>query len=140
MSFVRYKDLIEAGDTVMLYQSPKAIKPVTVVPGEVLNNKYGHFRHDNMVSVTMLPRPAQPRHFVASCDTSSACASQSQLMASWPESSAVRRGQGRAARNSDPASARSSPATLASVVQHGLILFSFSFSFSLSSIGHGYAF
>jgi hypothetical protein len=139
MSFVRYKDLIEAGDTVMLYQSPKAIKPVTVVPGEVLNNKYGHFRHDNMVSVTMLPQPAQPGHFVASCDTSSACASQSQLMASWPKSSAVRRGQGRAAvRNSDPASARSSPATLASVVQHGLILFSF--SFSISSIGHGHAF
>ena len=51
MSFMSYKDVIEAGDTVMMYQSPKAIKPITVVPGEVLNNKYGHFLHDAMVSI-----------------------------------------------------------------------------------------
>jgi len=41
--------MISEGDTVMLYQGPRAIKPVTVVRGQVSNNRYGQFRHDDMI-------------------------------------------------------------------------------------------
>lgn len=51
MSYAEYKPLLEEGDNVVLYMGPRALKPITVTKGEVINNKYGHFRHDDMVSL-----------------------------------------------------------------------------------------
>eukprot|EP00035_Acanthoeca_spectabilis_P026801 m.464275 g.464275 ORF g.464275 m.464275 type:complete len:308 (-) comp23413_c0_seq1:27-950(-) len=49
MSFAEYKAVIAEGDTVVLYQGPRALVPITVTPGEVSNNKYGQFRHNDMI-------------------------------------------------------------------------------------------
>eukprot|EP00038_Savillea_parva_P008302 m.176067 g.176067 ORF g.176067 m.176067 type:complete len:316 (+) comp14104_c0_seq1:219-1166(+) len=49
MSFAQYSDTISVGDTVMIYEGPRSVKPLTVASGAVFQNKYGHFRHDDMV-------------------------------------------------------------------------------------------
>ena len=54
MSFAQYSDTISVGDTVMIYEGPRSVKPLTVASGAVFQNKYGHFRHDDMVRLENL--------------------------------------------------------------------------------------
>lgn len=51
MPFLEYKDIIEEGDFVLAFISRNDIKPITVVKGESLNTRYGHFEHDKMIGL-----------------------------------------------------------------------------------------
>ena len=51
MSFHHYKDIIEEGDLVLAFISRAAVKPITVTRGAVLNTRYGHYQHDNMIGL-----------------------------------------------------------------------------------------
>ncbi|KAJ1953702.1 tRNA (adenine-N(1)-)-methyltransferase catalytic subunit trm61 [Linderina pennispora] len=47
--FHEYKTTISAGDTVIIYLTPDSMYPLTMTPGAVQNNKFGSFKHDDMI-------------------------------------------------------------------------------------------
>ncbi|KAJ2099764.1 tRNA (adenine-N(1)-)-methyltransferase catalytic subunit trm61 [Coemansia sp. S100] len=49
--FHQYKAVIEDGDLVVVYLNPENMLTATVKTGGVLNNKYGSFRHDDMIGL-----------------------------------------------------------------------------------------
>ncbi|KAJ2233501.1 tRNA (adenine-N(1)-)-methyltransferase catalytic subunit trm61, partial [Coemansia sp. RSA 455] len=49
--FHQYKTVIEDGDLVVVYLNPENMLTATVKAGGVLNNKYGSFRHDDMIGL-----------------------------------------------------------------------------------------
>ncbi|KAJ2790999.1 tRNA (adenine-N(1)-)-methyltransferase catalytic subunit trm61, partial [Coemansia linderi] len=49
--FHQYKTLIEDGDLVVVYLNPGSMLTTTVKAGDMLNNKYGNFRHDDMIGL-----------------------------------------------------------------------------------------
>lgn len=49
MSFYHYKDIIEEGDLVLAFISRADTKPIVVTEGKILNTRYGHFKHDDMI-------------------------------------------------------------------------------------------
>ncbi|KAJ1882995.1 tRNA (adenine-N(1)-)-methyltransferase catalytic subunit trm61 [Coemansia sp. RSA 1722] len=49
--FHEYKDIIENGDTVIVYLSPSSMAPITVTAGQIYNNKFGSFSHDQMIGL-----------------------------------------------------------------------------------------
>ncbi|KAJ2020932.1 tRNA (adenine-N(1)-)-methyltransferase catalytic subunit trm61 [Coemansia sp. RSA 376] len=49
--FHQYKTVIEDGDLVVVYLNPENMLTATVKTGGVLNNKYGSFRHDDMIGL-----------------------------------------------------------------------------------------
>lgn len=51
MSFYNYKDTIENGDLVLAFIGRNQIKPLRVDKGEVLNTRYGHFKHEDMIGM-----------------------------------------------------------------------------------------
>lgn len=51
MSFYEYKDTIEEGDLVLAFIGRSNIKPIKVTNGEILNTRYGHFKHETMIGM-----------------------------------------------------------------------------------------
>lgn len=51
MSFYSYKDIIEEGDLVLAFISRSDTKPIHVTKGEILNTRYGHFKHESMIGL-----------------------------------------------------------------------------------------
>ncbi|EGV66124.1 tRNA (adenine-N(1)-)-methyltransferase catalytic subunit trm61 [Yamadazyma tenuis] len=51
MSFFSYKDVIEEGDLVLAFISRTDTKPITVTKGQILNTRFGHFKHEDMVGL-----------------------------------------------------------------------------------------
>ncbi|KAJ1822547.1 tRNA (adenine-N(1)-)-methyltransferase catalytic subunit trm61 [Coemansia sp. RSA 2599] len=49
--FHEYKDVIEDGDIVIIYLSHNSMAPITVTAGQVYNNKFGSFSHDQMIGL-----------------------------------------------------------------------------------------
>ncbi|KAI9503058.1 tRNA (adenine-N(1)-)-methyltransferase catalytic subunit trm61 [Coemansia spiralis] len=49
--FHKYKSVIEEGDTIIVYVSPEAMRPVHVKSGEIFNNRFGSFRHSDMIGL-----------------------------------------------------------------------------------------
>ncbi|KAJ2859029.1 tRNA (adenine-N(1)-)-methyltransferase catalytic subunit trm61 [Coemansia aciculifera] len=49
--FHQYKTVIEDGDLVVVYLNPENMLTATVKTGGVLNNKYGSFRHNDMIGL-----------------------------------------------------------------------------------------
>lgn len=49
MSFYKYKDIIEEGDLVLAFISRSDTKPIVITKGTILNTRYGHFKHDDMI-------------------------------------------------------------------------------------------
>ncbi|KAI8323523.1 tRNA methyltransferase complex subunit Cpd1 [Martensiomyces pterosporus] len=47
--FHEYKTWIEAGDLVIIYLTPESMFPITMARDEIFNNKYGSFRHNDMI-------------------------------------------------------------------------------------------
>ncbi|SCV03661.1 LANO_0G05490g1_1 [Lachancea nothofagi CBS 11611] len=47
--FSEYKDVIQAGDLVLIWISRDNIKPVTIATGATFNTRYGSFPHDDMI-------------------------------------------------------------------------------------------
>ncbi|KAJ2718700.1 tRNA (adenine-N(1)-)-methyltransferase catalytic subunit trm61 [Coemansia sp. Benny D115] len=51
MVFHEYKNNIENGDTVIIYLNHDSMIPITVKAGETFNNKFGTFKHDDMIGL-----------------------------------------------------------------------------------------
>ncbi|KAJ3171826.1 tRNA (adenine(58)-N(1))-methyltransferase catalytic subunit trmt61a [Irineochytrium annulatum] len=51
MSFLSYSRVIAEGDLVIAYQAPDAMTPFNVKSGNTLNNKFGAFRHADMIGL-----------------------------------------------------------------------------------------
>ncbi|PRT55194.1 tRNA (adenine(58)-N(1))-methyltransferase catalytic subunit TRM61 [Wickerhamiella sorbophila] len=49
MSFVEDKQKIEEGDHVLAWMTRSDVRPIKVQSGELLNNRYGPFKHEDMV-------------------------------------------------------------------------------------------
>eukprot|EP00842_Homolaphlyctis_polyrhiza_P006019 jgi/Hompol1/6418/HPOL_002261-RA len=49
MSFSSRNATIQAGDTVIAYVNPEAMKPLVVTAGQLFQNRFGTFHHDDMV-------------------------------------------------------------------------------------------
>lgn len=49
MSFIQYKKVVEAGDTLFVYLSHKQIYPLLIKSGEVFQTKYGALKHDSLI-------------------------------------------------------------------------------------------
>ncbi|KAJ2083821.1 tRNA (adenine-N(1)-)-methyltransferase catalytic subunit trm61 [Coemansia sp. RSA 988] len=49
--FHEYKTSIAEGDQAMVYATPECIYPITVTTGETFNNKFGSFRHSEMIGL-----------------------------------------------------------------------------------------
>lgn len=49
MGFLKYKDIIEDGDLVIVYLSRTSYQPITVKAGDTLNTRFGSFPHDTMI-------------------------------------------------------------------------------------------
>ncbi|KAJ1956724.1 tRNA (adenine-N(1)-)-methyltransferase catalytic subunit trm61 [Dipsacomyces acuminosporus] len=47
--FHEYKTWVEAGDLVIIYLTPESMFPITMVPDEIFNNKFGSFKHNDMI-------------------------------------------------------------------------------------------
>ncbi|KAJ2810515.1 tRNA (adenine-N(1)-)-methyltransferase catalytic subunit trm61 [Coemansia furcata] len=47
--FHQYKNVIEDGDLVVVYLNPESMLTATVKAGGILNNKYGSFKHNDMI-------------------------------------------------------------------------------------------
>lgn len=41
--------IIEEGDLVLLYENHESINPIYIKKGQIYNNRYGHFHHDDMI-------------------------------------------------------------------------------------------
>ncbi|ORY79053.1 protein GCD14 [Protomyces lactucae-debilis] len=49
--FCQFKQVIEVGDLVILHLSRTAIQAITVTPGGVVQNKFGHYYHEDMIGM-----------------------------------------------------------------------------------------
>ncbi|KAJ2661726.1 tRNA (adenine-N(1)-)-methyltransferase catalytic subunit trm61 [Coemansia sp. RSA 1200] len=49
--FHQYKRVIEDGDLVIVYVTPDAMRPIFVKSGEIFNNRFGSFRHSDMIGL-----------------------------------------------------------------------------------------
>ncbi|KAJ1832134.1 tRNA (adenine-N(1)-)-methyltransferase catalytic subunit trm61 [Coemansia sp. RSA 2711] len=49
--FHEYKNVIEDGDLVVVYSTPETMSTVAVRKGEVFNNRFGSFRHADMIGL-----------------------------------------------------------------------------------------
>ncbi|KAJ1855343.1 tRNA (adenine-N(1)-)-methyltransferase catalytic subunit trm61 [Coemansia sp. RSA 1822] len=49
--FHEYKNIVENGDLVVVYSTPETMTTMTVCSGEIFNNRFGSFRHSDMVGL-----------------------------------------------------------------------------------------
>eukprot|EP00047_Mylnosiga_fluctuans_P013822 m.33517 g.33517 ORF g.33517 m.33517 type:complete len:341 (+) comp5123_c0_seq2:28-1050(+) len=49
MSFTHFRDVITEGDTAIMYQSVDAMAAIKIKSGDVYNNKFGSFRHTDII-------------------------------------------------------------------------------------------
>ncbi|KAJ2749844.1 tRNA (adenine-N(1)-)-methyltransferase catalytic subunit trm61, partial [Coemansia nantahalensis] len=49
--FHEYKDVVGSGDQAVVFFTPECMYPITVAAGEIFNNRFGSFRHDNMIGL-----------------------------------------------------------------------------------------
>ncbi|KAJ2664790.1 tRNA (adenine-N(1)-)-methyltransferase catalytic subunit trm61 [Coemansia sp. RSA 1199] len=49
--FHEYKNIVENGDLVVVYSTPETMTTITVCSGEIFNNRFGSFRHSDMVGL-----------------------------------------------------------------------------------------
>ncbi|KAJ1662477.1 tRNA (adenine-N(1)-)-methyltransferase catalytic subunit trm61 [Coemansia sp. RSA 1813] len=49
--FHQYKSVIENGDPIIVYLTPDAMRPIYAKSGEIFNNRFGSFRHDDMIGL-----------------------------------------------------------------------------------------
>ncbi|KAJ2497751.1 tRNA (adenine-N(1)-)-methyltransferase catalytic subunit trm61 [Coemansia sp. RSA 1972] len=49
--FHEYKNIVESGDLVVVYSTPETMTTMTVSEGEIFNNRFGSFRHSDMVGL-----------------------------------------------------------------------------------------
>ncbi|KAJ2553815.1 tRNA (adenine-N(1)-)-methyltransferase catalytic subunit trm61 [Coemansia sp. RSA 1933] len=47
--FHQYKNVIEEGDPIIIYLTPDAMRPIYAKSGEIFNNRFGSFPHNNMI-------------------------------------------------------------------------------------------
>ncbi|KAJ2269263.1 tRNA (adenine-N(1)-)-methyltransferase catalytic subunit trm61, partial [Coemansia sp. RSA 353] len=49
--FHEYKNIVENGDLVVVYSTPETMTTMTVSEGQIFNNRFGSFRHSDMVGL-----------------------------------------------------------------------------------------
>ncbi|KAJ1941012.1 tRNA (adenine-N(1)-)-methyltransferase catalytic subunit trm61, partial [Kickxella alabastrina] len=49
--FHEYKNFVEDGDMVVIYINHDSMAPITVTAGQVYNNRFGTFKHEDMIGL-----------------------------------------------------------------------------------------
>ncbi|KAJ1782465.1 tRNA (adenine-N(1)-)-methyltransferase catalytic subunit trm61 [Coemansia sp. RSA 2167] len=49
--FHEYKNIVENGDLVVVYSTPETMTTMTVSEGQIFNNRFGSFRHSDMIGL-----------------------------------------------------------------------------------------